>query len=237
MDILVISACSGTKRHNAVLDCENIDSTSREELIEEYPNVTEPAARLYEGNEHDHVGSAVESLRAFGTIDWLIISAGFGVVSAETPIPSYECTFSDDGSNETRARRMGYDPEELTKKETLRAVANEKSIPNDLERWLSKEYDIVFVVLGESYLIAAEEALSSIPNETKAFAFAAKGNRHLIGDCEWFPSTEQERSHFETVWIELRGRQFRELAGNLEPDNDLGVQNAEKLHALSLDRE
>lgn len=237
MDILVISACPGTKRHNAVLDCEDIDTSTREELVEQYPNVTEPAARLYGGNEHDHVGSAVKSLREFATVDWLIISAGFGVVSAETPLPSYECTFSDAESNEARARNMGYDSEELTKKETLRAVANEKSIPNDLKRWLSKEYDIVFVVLGESYLIAAEEALSSFPNETKAFAFAAKGNSHLIGSCEWIPSTEEERSHFGTVWIELRGRQFKELAGNLEPSIDLSDQDAEKLHAVSLGRE
>lgn len=234
MDILVISACSGTKRHNAVLDCEDIDSTSREELIEEYPNGTEPAARLYEGNEHDHVGSAVESLRELATVDWLIISAGFGVVSAETPLPSYECTFSDDESNEARARNLGYDPEELTKKETLRAVANEKSIPNDLERWLSKEYDIVFVVLGESYLIAAEEALSSIPRGAKAFAFAAKGNRHLIGDCEWIPSTEEERSHFKTVWMELRGRQFRELVDTLESIDDIRRSKVDRLHKLSL---
>ncbi len=132
---------------------------------------------------------------------------------------------------------MGYAPEELTKKKIPRAVATEKSIPSDLKRYLSKGYDIVFVVLGKSYLIAAEEALSSIPMGTKALAFAAKGNRHLIGGCEWIPSTEEERSHFGTVWMELRGRQFRELAGNLEPDIDLSVQGAEKLHALSLGRE
>lgn len=236
MDILVISACSGTKRHNAVLDCEDIDTSTREELVEQYPNVTEPAARLYEGNEHDHVGSAVESLRELATVDWLIISAGFGVVSAETPLPSYECTFSDDESNETRARNMGYDPEDLTKRETLRAVANEKSIPTDLERWLSKGYDIVFVILGESYLIAAEQALSPIPEGTEAFAFAAKGNRHLIGDCEWIPSTEEERSHFETAWTELRGLQFQEFVKNIGPDIDLNDVNRELIHNLSLSR-
>lgn len=205
-------------------------------MVDEYPDSTEPAEKLYEGNEHEHVSSAVDSLREFATVDWLIISAGFGVVSAETPMPSYECTFSDDESNETRARRMGYAPEQLTKKETLRAVAKEKSIPSDLERWPSKGYDIAFVVLGESYLIAAEEALSSIPKGTRAFAFAAKGNRHLIGDCEWIPSTEEERAHFGTVWIELRGRQLRELAENLEPGIDLNERDAEKLHALSLNR-
>lgn len=131
MDILVISACSGTKRHDAVLNCEDADSTSREDLIEEFPDVTEPAKKLYEGNEHKHVSSAVESLREFVTVDWVIISAGFGVISTETPVPSCECTFSDDESNEARARWVGYDSEKLIKKETLQAVANEKSTPSD----------------------------------------------------------------------------------------------------------
>lgn len=236
MDVLVISACSETKQHDAVLNCADVDKTSREELIEEYPGVTEPAADLYEGDEHEYVQSAICSLEGMVDVDWLIISAGFGVVSAETLIPSYECTFSDDESNGARARRMGYTPEELTNNDTLKMVAKEKGIPSDLEQWLSNGYDVVFVILGESYLIAIEEALSSIPAGTEAFAFAAKGNRQLIGGCEWVPATEQERSYFNTLWTELRGRQFKEFVENIDSRVVLQQLDADSVHERSLNR-
>jgi len=146
---------------------------------------------------------------------WRIISAGFGVLSAGTEILSYECTFSEIEQVRQRAERMNLDVDTMTNNELVAAVGREKNIPQDLRQILAKRYDLVFVALGTKYLIAAQDALTSIPEETTAFAFASKGSKEFIGDCYWIPATESERSHLETTWLELRGRELLTLAQNI----------------------
>ncbi|SEG66628.1 hypothetical protein SAMN04488133_3116 [Halobellus limi] len=111
---------------------------------------------------------------------------------------------------------MNLDVDAMTNNELVAAVGREKNIPQDLRQILAKGYHLVFVVLGSKYLIAAQDALTSIPKETTAFAFASKGSKEFIGDCYWIPATEAERSNFGTTWLELRGRELLTLTKNLE---------------------
>ncbi|APX95384.1 hypothetical protein [Natronorubrum daqingense] len=215
MDVLVVSPCSGSKRHDAIADCRLVDEENREILIEEFPSSVASAAELYTGREHGHIQSAVKQLSKIATVDWCIISAGFGVLDSEAEIPSYECTFSEIEQVRERAERMGLDIEEMTNSELVAAVSWEKNIPQDLEKILAEGYDLVFVALGTKYLIAAQEALTSMSEETAAFAFASKGSKEFIGDCYWIPATESERSHLGTTWLELRGRELLTLAENI----------------------
>ena len=214
MEILVVSPCSGSKQYDAVADCGQVDEKSRGTLIEEFPESTSSAAEMYTGREHGHIQSAVERLSEVANVDWCIISAGFGVVSSSTEILSYECTFNEIEQVRERAEMFGLDVAEMTNNELIVAVSREKSIPQDLRKIITKDYDLVFVALGTKYLIAAQEALTSMPEETTAFAFASKGSKKFIGDCYWIPATEAERSHLSTTWLELRGRELLSLAQN-----------------------
>lgn len=221
MDVLVVSPCSGRKRFDAVIGHEEIDTSDRTELLGEFPESVVPAAEMYTGGEHGHIQSAVQHLSEVANVDWRIISAGFGVLSSVTDIPSYECTFSEIEQVRSRAERMGLDVDAMTTNELVAAVGREKNIPQDLRQILAEGYDLVFVVLGTRYLIAAREALTPIPENTAAFAFASEGSKEFIGDCNWIPATETERSHFGTTWLELRGRELLTLAENTESKEHL----------------
>jgi hypothetical protein len=212
MDLLVLSPCSKDKRYEPVLDCEDVDEHSREELVQEHSEYTTTAADMYTGREHEHVEEAVTRLREVAIVDWYIVSAGFGLVRDETEIPSYECGFSDIESVRRRAERAGYDIDDLTNDETIRAVGRENGIPRAFSDVLNREYDLLFVVLSEPYLLSVAAALVEIPERTTAFAFASDGSRRLVGDCTRIPATETERRALETTWMALRGRQLRELA-------------------------
>lgn len=235
-DVFVLSACSGDKAISPpVVGCGEIDKSSRTDLLETHTGESLPAESLYTGNEHTHVEAAVEQLAEIATVDWRIISAGFGLVRPDTELPSYECTFRDDDSVRERAERMGYDPGTLTRAEQTQVVAQELGIPRQVEEALADGYDIAFIVLGEDYLHAAGSALSSIPDETTAFAFAAKGNRDLIGDCQWVPSTENEREAHGTTWMQVKGRQLRSVADNITTAKDLtDLNDPETVRELSL---
>lgn len=223
VDVFVLSACSGDKEISSpVVDCEDIDESSRTDLLDAYPDASLPAESLYTGNEHTHVKAAVDQLAEVAEVDWGIISAGFGLVGPETELPSYECTFSDDDSVRERAERIGWDTDTLTKAEQRQMVGEELGIPTDVEQRLEDEYDLAFVVLGEDYLHATGSALSSIPSETTAFAFAAEGNSDLLGDCLWVHSTDRERDAHGTTWMEVKGRQLRTVAEAVETAEDLG---------------
>jgi len=208
--------CSKDKRYDPVLDCEDVDEHSREELVREHGEYTTIAADMYTGREHQHVKAAVTHLREVADIDWYIISAGFGLLCDETEIPSYECGFSDIESVRTRAKRAGYDTDNLTNNETIETVGREKGIPQAFSNVLNRGYDLLFVVLSEPYLLSVADALTEIPEQTTAFAFASNGSRQYVGDCTWIPATEAERQALETTWMALRGQQFCELASSTD---------------------
>jgi len=174
------------------------------------------AADMYTGREHQHVKAAVADLYEIVDIDWYIISAGFGLLREEIQIPSYECGFSDIESVRTRAKRAGFDTDDLTNHETIQAVGREKGIPQAFSDVLNRDYDLLFVVLSEPYLLSVADALTEIPEQTTAFAFASNGSRQYVGDCTWIPATEAERQALETTWMALRGEQFRELASSAD---------------------
>lgn len=125
-DILVLSACTGDKAINPpVVGYADIDESSQTCLLEAHPNASPPAKSLYTGNEHNDVEAVVNQLMKIAEVDWRIISAGFGLVSPNTRLPSYECTFNDDKSVRERVKRIGRNPESLTKAEQRQVVAEE----------------------------------------------------------------------------------------------------------------
>lgn len=215
MEILVLSSCSKDKLYEPVLDCEEVDTHSREYLVQEHAESTTTAADLYTGREHQHVKAVVTRLREVAEVDWYIISAGFGLLRDETEVPSYDCGFSDIELVRKRARRGGYEIDDLTNKDTIQAVGLEKGIPQAFGDVMNRGYDLLFLVLSEPYLLSVMDVLTEIPEQTAAFAFASEGSRRYIGNCTWIPATEAERQSLETTWMALRGVQFRELASSV----------------------
>lgn len=235
--IFVLSACSGAKAVDAVVDCQDIDEAERAALTDEHPSASMEAKSLYTGAEHQHIKAAIERLEEVATVDWRIISAGFGVVSPETVLPSYECTFKNDTAVRERVERRGMDPSTLTKAERIQTVATYLGIPTAIQDWLNNKPDILLIALGNDYLLATSSALSAIPKSTTALGFAPKGSRDLIGECLWIPSTETEREAHHTMWTKVKGCQLRSMANSISSADDLLEITAEEIRKLSLPAE
>lgn len=216
-----------------VIDCHGIDDSSRSDLISQYPHETKQAEALYTGNEHEYVKEAVQELREIAEVEWRIISAGFGLIQPETALPSYECTFRDTESVQRRIDRMGYNSSSMTAAEQIQTVSEELGIQQEMNQILGDGFDVAFIVLGRDYLLATGDALTEIPEGTTAFAFAAEGNRDLIGDCQWVRSSETERDALSTVWTELKGLQLRNVASSVTSAEELEQLTAERIQDIS----
>ncbi len=225
MNILVLSPCSQSKRFDPVVTSESIDVHSRSELVRKHQDSTATAAEMYVGREHQYVREAVAMLRENTTVEWHIVSAGFGLLHEEDKIPSYECGLSDTESVRFRAKQAGFDVEDMTSEEVIQVVGREMNIPQKLSQTLSQDYDLLFVVLREPYLRTVADALAEIPRNTTAIAFAPTGSEQLIGECALIPATETERQRLETTWTELRGKQLYTLALNSTDKALCKIQN------------
>lgn len=234
MSIFVLSACSGDKALDAVVDCGDIDDGDRALLVSKHPDASMEAGSLYTGAEHEQVKAAVERFDELATVDWRIISAGFGVVRPDTVLPSYECTFQDGESVRRRVETRRGDSSAMSKADRIQMLAGYLGIPTAIEDWFAESPDILFVVLGRDYLLAADDGLSSIPDETAAFAFAAEGTRDLIGECEWIPSTDTEREALQTTWTKVKGSQLRNVSANVSQADDLMSLSGRGYRELSL---
>ncbi|WP_423743914.1 hypothetical protein V5735_13005 (plasmid) [Haladaptatus sp. SPP-AMP-3] len=209
MSILVISACSGSKKYDAEVGQQETDAKSRVELLAEVES-TASAREMYTGREHQHVRSAVEQLEQVTTVDWHIISAGLGLVRSDESICSYECTFSGKSKGELRERAiaLGIQPDGQTKDDLISNIGDAKGISRDLLALGPESYDYVLFVLGREYFMAANHAVTNLPDSTNAIAFASEANRKHIGNCRWIRSSEQERAELGVAFIELKGQQL-----------------------------
>ncbi len=100
-----------------------------------------PAGTLYTGRQHRALMEGVGAVRAPSSghpleVEVAIVSAGFGLVAEETPLPPYECTFTGMG---TRPRR---------------AWAEALGLPEAVYAWLGAPAALTLVLLGDHYLDA-----------------------------------------------------------------------------------
>lgn len=217
MDILVVSGCSGDKVYDeAPIGCREIDSASREDLLQEYPDYVARASEMYEGEEHGYVQHAVSNLRKHATVSWQIVSAGYGLVDEDDEIVGYDCTLRDIESVKGRAKRTGHDPEALTHDEARRVVGRDTNTVGDLRESLTDGYDLAIIVLSEPYYVAISEALEDIPPSITVVAFASKGSKKYLGDAYWVPVTEEVREELESNNFRLRGELLKIASENMD---------------------
>lgn len=227
MDLLVISSDSRQKKHEAVVDCDKIDSTPLLDLLAKYPENVTTAADMYCGEEHLQVMDGVRYLRKIATVEWRILSGGFGLLRANTEIPASDCRFDSRLTSRIRKRaeRAGYDVDGMTDDEVYAAVAEEIGIPDDLRQVLAGGYDLIFIILTRPYLLSIADILTELPEQSVAYAYTETNNRDLLGECEWITATEAQRQSLGTTRRSLRGRMFANFASRVGENELERVQN------------
>lgn len=144
MKICVIGSCGKRKRTTSPNEptCEDLQN---QEALPIWREKLEPlvvkARDMYTGNQNTELSKAVDLLREIErtTVDFFIISAGFGFLKESTQVPPYECSFSTMTKSEiiNRSRKLG--------------------IIHDFREVASSDYDLFYMALGRKYTIALGE--------------------------------------------------------------------------------
>lgn len=152
--ILVISSCTKKKAISSLNQpkCEDISSKQeRKEILNNIHVETRKAIEMYQGPQHKGIISGIEKLRRFAEVDFYIISAGFGLLGEEEQIPSYECSFSDMKNKEIFKR------------------SSKLEIMNDFIGVMLKQFDLIYLALGDDYLKSVYDWEKAINSLTIAF--------------------------------------------------------------------
>lgn len=178
-------------------------------------------ANLYTGREHERVKVPVSELRGSADVDWRILSPGYGLVAADTDLVAYDCSFSDIDVLRSRAERLGLAPNELTRQETRRAVGRELGIHEQMRLALSDGFDLALIALPTDQVSVVAPGLDSAPAGTTAIAIVAESAANSVGDCDWLPATETERTILGSNWVDIRGHLLATLVESIDGIGDL----------------
>ncbi len=144
MRILIITSCTGEKsihddRRLTIADFSQGAKHVADRHTELKALLT-PAEDLYSGMQHQRLMRGVNAVRDSTGIrvDLNIVSAGYGVVSADRKLAPYEATF------------IGM------KKIEARDWARKLNIAADVRELLAKSFDLGLILLGDDYLAALE---------------------------------------------------------------------------------
>jgi len=210
LDILIIDQCSGSKyipNGEQVLDADEIDGSSREELLRRNDTIGVKAGELYTGRQQEAVSNAVRQLRSDGhRVERYFISAGFGLVNEEERLPPYEVTFS--GMNVSKIRER----------------SDRLGIQDDLYRVMDQsDYDVVFFTLGSDYYtsIDIDRTVQRIPPDRIGVVF----NRDLVDEqfdniVSVSARTEDAKRH-GTIVIGLKGIYMEKFAQNVQDISEI----------------
>lgn len=163
-----------------------------------------PAADMYTGRQHTQMMDGVRALRlAFGSdaCDVAIVSAGYGLLSEQTPIAPYDITFHGMG------------------KPLIRAKGEKLGIPESVRQVLPG-HSVVFLLLGDDYLLSVRPPL--IPSDGQRFvAFGSAKLRQVPGsDVVVIPAEKEAAREFHDGITTVKGRMFYLFAKGLvrEPE-------------------
>lgn len=179
MNILVISSCTSTKdsSHPLQLTLEDFRHPDNPEHLRvrseqlrrtaqvEGLAIERTAREMYTGRQHAYVLEGVDKLREAlgnaGDVQLQIVSAGYGLLGEHDRILPYEATFND-----------------MRKREMLAYARSVLTLPQRIQDLVSG-YDLVFFLLGESYLEALD--VSQLPTRSGLVFVAGTATR------KWFP--------------------------------------------------
>ncbi|MBS3793355.1 MAG: hypothetical protein KGY80_00445 [Candidatus Thorarchaeota archaeon] len=141
MKICVIGSCGKRKRTTSPNEptCEDLQKQNALPIWrEKLHDLTVEARSMYTGNQNRELCKGVDMLREITgvTVDFFIISAGFGFLKEHTLIPPYECSFST-----------------MTKPEIQRR-SRKLGVISDFRKIASSDYDLFYMALGRKYITA-----------------------------------------------------------------------------------
>ena len=215
MHILVITSCTGRKKHKPPnqLNYEDFDSSERfHRRTVELKGFKVPAAEMYTGQQHQHLMAGLEEVRkvyGLAVIDLHIISAGYGLLAEDDVIVPYNVTFSGLNKGDLLARS---DSLQLHKH-----VAT-----------LIAGYDLVFFLLGKEY-VQALQLLFEVPDTVTQIFLLGSGYKRLIPDSpnvHFVPAGSDLARELGVMGVALKGFVFKLLCEVVRRD---GLQVFEKV--------
>jgi hypothetical protein len=145
MRIVIVSSCTGRKSVSHPKQLRLTDFRKGTNYVNkrscDLKNLIRPAQELYTGQQHSRLMSGIAAMRTHpqgsaNRLDLYILSAGYGLVSAEQKLAPYEATFQGMGRAE------------------LRKWADILGVPQAFREALAAPYDLGLILLGEDYLDA-----------------------------------------------------------------------------------
>ncbi len=215
MHILVITSCTGRKKHKPPnqLNYEDFDSSERfHRRTVELKGFKVPAAEMYTGQQHQHLMAGLEEVRkvyGLAVIDLHIISAGYGLLAEDDVIVPYNVTFSGLNRGDLLARSDSLQLHEHV--ETLIAG-----------------YDLVFFLLGKEYVQALQLPFE-VPDRVTQIFLLGTGYRKLIPDSpnvHFVPAGSDLARELGVMGVALKGFVFKLLCKVIRRD---GLQVFEKV--------
>ena len=164
--ILVVTSCTGEKLYkpSTQLKLEDFKDISRlQKYSEQLSEFAAPAGKMYTGQQHLQAMEGVHILRenlGQTSVDVLILSAGYGLISESQTIVPYEVTFT------------------TMKAQEIDEWAQDLGIHQAFEEAIIG-YDLVFMLLGENYLRALSLPVLTQPSQTLIF-LASHGSKNYI---------------------------------------------------------
>lgn len=211
MRILVITSCTGEKRHSPPTQLTQNDFTHLYDtaaftaLEANLAAYRTPAEDLYTGQQHLRLLRGIQPVRAHlgeAAIDLWILSAGYGLIPGNREIVPYECTFQ--GMNKT----------------TLRTWSQHLQVPGAIRKLLATPYDLALLLLGDSYMAAcALDENVHLGGPTVAFS-ASTMARQLpqLANLRTVVLTNQEAKRFRCGLVALKGEIVARLLKRISVD-------------------
>ena len=200
--IAVLTSCTSTKQYKpshelTQKDFADLSADAQGRRIAELSEYTLPAYQMYTGNQHARLIAGIEDLRANGsTVDLHIISAGYGLIGGNQPIVPYECTFSGMTVGE------------------IEAWASYLKIPETTAQLFQQtHYDLVLVLLGDTYLRALQLTDDTVFGSPTLFLCASKSEKFIKGVGEFYKVnlSGAEAKRFHCGLVGLKGELARRL--------------------------
>ena len=213
MKILVITSCTGRKKHKSLNQLKYEDFASSERLrrrTAELKDFKDSAAEMYTGQQHRYLMAGLKEVRKVhksATIDLHIISAGYGLLAEDDIIVPYNVTFSG------------------LKKDELLARSNSLQLHKRVETLIAG-YDLVFFLLGAEYVRALQLPFE-ISNAVLQIFLLGTGYRKLIPpNAHFVPAGGDLARELGVMGVALKGFVFKKICERVCRD---GLQVFEKI--------
>ena len=209
--ILVITSCTGEKRYKPQNQLKLEDFQDVERLRKRESELSDyacDAAALYTGTQHLRLMEGIKLLReslGFESLDLKILSAGYGLVDEKQMLVPYEVTFN------------------VMKAGEIDSWGRSLQIKEDLEAAI-EPYNLVFFLLGDNYLRAAQLPIESHSEKTFIFLTSTKRAQRIPkmkSKTYIWPLSNTDAKRYGYGLVGLKGFLFKRFSENVAETSSL----------------